>query len=375
MFCPNCGSNNPDTATTCTQCNTALNKPAGGGGPKFKGTMLMMNQPGAPLPAPGGAGAAAPKPAGGPPSAGAAPPAASKLKGTMVGVAPPVAGAAPAPAAPVPTPAPMPAPDHQTFGSGAGVNPLGGTMVADAPGGGGFGGGFGAPPPAAPPPADPFAPAGGGAPPPAMGGAPMGGAPPPMGGGADPFGPPGGGYGAPMGGAPAPMGAPPAPGMGGADAYGGAPPGAMGAPPAPGMGGAPPGGYGAAPPPQDFGGQVQQGFNQMGNAFGQAANEMSGAMGMTPYGAQPGGQMMGGMPGQMMAGGVSDKTHNLTLILAIVPTFFGFFGIHRFYTGHIGIGIAQFLTAGGCGIWQIIDIIMIFTGKYTDKQGRPLLKQ
>jgi len=148
--------------------------------------------------------------------------------------------------------------------------------------------------------------------------------------------------------------------------------GGMGAPPP----GAPPGGgYGAAPPAQDFGGQVQQGFNDMGNAFGQAANQVGAGMGMTPYGAQPGGQMMGGMPGQMQPGGVSDKTFNLTLILALVPTFFGFFGIHRFYTGHIGIGIAQFLTAGGCGIWQIIDIVMIFTGKYTDKQGRPLLKQ
>ncbi len=165
----------------------------------------------------------------------------------------------------------------------------------------------------------------------------------------------------------------------GADAYGGAPggmgmgaPAPMGAP----MGGPPPGGpgYGAAPP-QDFGGQVNQGFNQMGQAFGQGVNDMGNAMGMTPYGAQPGGQMMGGMPGQMQPGGVSDKTHNLTLILAIVPTFFSVFGVHRFYTGHIGIGIAQLCTFGGCGIWQIIDIVMIFTGKFTDKQGRPLLKQ
>jgi TM2 domain-containing membrane protein YozV len=117
---------------------------------------------------------------------------------------------------------------------------------------------------------------------------------------------------------------------------------------------------------------VQQGFNQAGAAFGQMANDVGGAMGMTPYGA--GGPMApGGAPG-MMQGGTSDKTFNLTLILAIVPTFFGFFGIHRFYTGHIGIGIAQFLTAGGCGIWQLIDIIFIFTGKYTDKQGRPLMK-
>ena len=29
-------------------------------------------------------------------------------------------------------------------------------------------------------------------------------------------------------------------------------------------------------------------------------------------------------------------------------------------------------TLGGCGVWQLIDIIMIVTGKYTDAQGRPL---
>ncbi len=157
----------------------------------------------------------------------------------------------------------------------------------------------------------------------------------------------------------------------GADAYGGAPGGmGMGAPPQ--MGGPPPGGqpgYGGAPP-QDFGGQVNQGFNQMGQAFGQGVNDMGNAMGMTPYGAQPGGQMMGGMPGQMQPGGVSDKPKMITLLCAVIPAGFSMFGIHRFYTGHIGIGIAQFLTLGGCGIWQLIDIIMILQGKFRDKQGR-----
>jgi hypothetical protein len=151
----------------------------------------------------------------------------------------------------------------------------------------------------------------------------------------------------------------------GGDQFGGQ----MGAPPPQGA----PGGYGQ-PPPQDFGGQVAQGFNQMGNAFGQGVNDASNAMGMTPYGAQPGGQMMGqpGMPGMMQPGGVSDKQKMTTLLLAVVPAAFSVFGVHRFYTGHVGIGIAQFLTLGGCGIWQLIDIIMIAQGKFTDKQGRPV---
>lgn len=82
-----------------------------------------------------------------------------------------------------------------------------------------------------------------------------------------------------------------------------------------------------------------------------------------------------GMPGMMQPQGAgAPKPFMLTLILCILPAAFGVCGIHRFFTGHIGIGIAQFLTLGGCGLWQLYDIIMIITGKYTDKNGQPLLK-
>ncbi len=60
-----------------------------------------------------------------------------------------------------------------------------------------------------------------------------------------------------------------------------------------------------------------------------------------------------------------------TLLLAI---FLGGLGVHRFYTGHIGIGIAQLLTLGGCGIWSLIDIIQIATGSFKDADGNPLLR-
>jgi TM2 domain-containing membrane protein YozV len=347
VFCPNCGTQNAETAQTCAKCGFQLKAAAA---PKFKGTMLMMNQPGAagaPAPRPGAgapppaSGGGQPPPSGGPtfkaeapPIGAGAPPAGasagmpSRLKGTIVGVAPPNVGPGAAGAAP--------APDHQTFGSPQGVNPLGGTMALDA-------GGM--------PPMSPF------------GSDPSFGAPPPPAGDA--------GFGAP----------PPA--FGGEGGFGGAPPaggGAYGAPPSPdagGFGGAPPAGgggaYGAPPAPQGqpgFDQQMNQGFNQVGQAFNQAGNELGNAFnqGMQPYGG--GGAMMGQQPGAALAPG-QGKSWMTTLLLCL---FVGYLGVHRFYTGHTLFGVIQLLTCGGFGIWSFIDLIFILTGKYTDAQGRPLVK-
>src|SRR6266567_1545174 len=60
-----------------------------------------------------------------------------------------------------------------------------------------------------------------------------------------------------------------------------------------------------------------------------------------------------------------------TLLLCI---FLGWLGIHRFYTGHTVIGVIQLLTLGGCGIWVLVDFIMILTNSYRDSNGFPLVR-
>jgi hypothetical protein len=55
--------------------------------------------------------------------------------------------------------------------------------------------------------------------------------------------------------------------------------------------------------------------------------------------------------------------------------FLGVFGVHRFYTGHTGLGVVQLLTLGGCGVWALIDFILIAVGSFKDADGRLLVKR
>jgi hypothetical protein len=60
------------------------------------------------------------------------------------------------------------------------------------------------------------------------------------------------------------------------------------------------------------------------------------------------------------------KSQLIALLLAV---FVGVIGIHRFYLGYIGIGVAQILTLGGCGIWSLIDLVRIALGDLKPKGG------
>ena len=81
MFCPNCGTKNPDSEAKCAQCGFDLQAKAPQA--RFKGTMVMAPTSATPKATP--AGAPTPEPSL------QAPPAtkAGSLKGTMIGVAPP----------------------------------------------------------------------------------------------------------------------------------------------------------------------------------------------------------------------------------------------------------------------------------------------
>jgi len=61
-----------------------------------------------------------------------------------------------------------------------------------------------------------------------------------------------------------------------------------------------------------------------------------------------------------------DKSWIAALLLCI---FLGALGVHRFYLGYTWQGIVQLLTAGGLGIWVLIDLIRIITRDLQPKNG------
>ena len=59
-----------------------------------------------------------------------------------------------------------------------------------------------------------------------------------------------------------------------------------------------------------------------------------------------------------MANGDKKVDWTLALIMSIL---FGSLGVDRFIMGHVGLGILKLITMGGCGIWWLVDLIMIAT--------------
>jgi len=67
---------------------------------------------------------------------------------------------------------------------------------------------------------------------------------------------------------------------------------------------------------------------------------------------------------------MADISEKKRLVAFLLCFFFGYLGIHRFYVGKVGTGIAMIVTLGGLGIWVLIDFIMIIVGSFKDKEGK-----
>ena len=106
-------------------------------------------------------------------------------------------------------------------------------------------------------------------------------------------------------------------------------------------------------------------------------NNPDNALNCSACGAALGAQAPGAAPPVTpTAAPVAQKSKLTAGLLAI---FLGTLGIHNFYLGYTGKGIAQiFVTLFTCGfgaIWGLIEGIMILTGSInTDAEGNPLVE-
>jgi len=66
------------------------------------------------------------------------------------------------------------------------------------------------------------------------------------------------------------------------------------------------------------------------------------------------------------------QPHKEFIVALLLSIFVGGLGIDRFYLGYITLGILKLITGGGCGIWWLVDLILIVMDKLPDAQGRPL---
>jgi len=72
---------------------------------------------------------------------------------------------------------------------------------------------------------------------------------------------------------------------------------------------------------------------------------------------------------KQIPGVFSSKDWTTALLLSWL---LGGFGIDRFYLGYTGLGLLKLFTLGGCGIWSIIDAILVTMKNIPDSNGAPL---
>jgi len=149
----------------------------------------------------------------------------------------------------------------------------------------------------------------------------------------------------------------------------------------------------ASPYPGQTGAQGQQGGGWSGYTPPQAPNQPGYPQNQQAYPQSPGGYPPAGQPypaqsypaqpypGQWVQ---EDPYAKSRVVAGLLGIFLGAFGIHRFYTGHTGIGVLMLLItvfslgilAAVTSIWGLIEGILYLvskTGSYSrDASGRPL---
>lgn len=71
---------------------------------------------------------------------------------------------------------------------------------------------------------------------------------------------------------------------------------------------------------------------------------------------------------------VGDASEKRVLVGFLLCFFAGWLGLHRFYAGKVGTGVLQLVTFGGFGIWWLVDLVLLVTGKFRDADGRRMVE-
>lgn len=62
------------------------------------------------------------------------------------------------------------------------------------------------------------------------------------------------------------------------------------------------------------------------------------------------------------------------VVAVLLSLFLGCLGVDRFYLGYMGLGVLKLITFGGCGVWALIDLVLIIVGKMRDANGNELTR-
>lgn len=65
------------------------------------------------------------------------------------------------------------------------------------------------------------------------------------------------------------------------------------------------------------------------------------------------------------------STHN-RVVAMVLAIFFGYWGVHRLYTGRYVSALIWFFTGGLFGFGWIFDVFMLLIGRFKDSEGRVL---